>query len=269
MHSVIVVDDDKETVELLRTKIDWQKLNCRLDGMAQTMEEGLFLVEEKHPELIITDVHMKQNGEDLLQTLYEKKNGWKRPVVIIVSASRDFEEACRAIRYGAALYLTKPVQAEEMEKGILWVLERLKRGQESPDSLGEEAKNEISTNTMRELERIRREMKYYSAFVQEAIHFIDSHLEQELSLTVICERLSLSHSYFSKKFKQETGIGYVSYVTMAKMEQAGKMMEDPRNKANDIAKKLGYYDYSYFFQTFRRYFGCSPRQFKSHGNMFK
>ena len=26
------------------------------------------------------------------------------------------------------------------------------------------------------------------------------------------------------------------------------MMEDPRNKANDIAKKLGYYDYSYFFR---------------------
>ena len=58
-------------------------------------------------------------------------------------------------------------------------------------------------------------------------------------------------------------------MTMAKMEQAGKMMEDPRNKANDIAKKLGYYDYSYFFQTFRRYFGCSPRQFKSRVNMFK
>ena len=53
MYSVIVVDDDKETLELLGKEIDWQKLNCRLDGMAQTMEEGLFLVEEKHPELII------------------------------------------------------------------------------------------------------------------------------------------------------------------------------------------------------------------------
>ena len=52
MYSVIVVDDDKETLELLGKEIDWQKLNCRLDGMAQTMEEGLFLVEEKHPELI-------------------------------------------------------------------------------------------------------------------------------------------------------------------------------------------------------------------------
>ena len=42
MYSVIVVDDDKETLELLGKEIDWQKLNCRLDGMAQTMEEGLF-----------------------------------------------------------------------------------------------------------------------------------------------------------------------------------------------------------------------------------
>ena len=86
MYSVIVVDDDKETLELLGKEIDWQKLNCRLDGMAQTMEEGLFLVEEKHPELIITDVHIERRREDLLQTLYEKNHSQKRPSVIIVSA---------------------------------------------------------------------------------------------------------------------------------------------------------------------------------------
>lgn len=269
MHSVIVVDDDKETLELLRVEVDWQKLNCRLDGMAQTMEEGLFLVEKKHPELIITDVHMEQRREDLLQTLYEKKDSRKRPSVIIVSACRDFKEACRAIRYEAALYLTKPVQVEELEDGICWVLERLQRRKEGKEDFKEEAENDSSAGTLRELQRIRREMKQYSPFIREAIQFIDSHLEQELSLTVICEQLCLSHSYFSKKFKQETGTGYVSYVTMAKMEQAGKMMEDPRNKANDIAKKLGYYDYSYFFQNFRRYFGCSPRQFKSHGKISK
>ncbi len=79
--------------------------------------------------------------------------------------------------------------------------------------------------------------------------------------------LSLSHSYFSKKFKRETGTGYVTYVTMAKMERARTLMEDPRNRANEIAKQLGYYDYSYFFQNFRRYFGCSPREFKSHGRI--
>ena len=59
MYSVIVVDDDKETLELLGKEIDWQKLNCRLDGMAQTMEEGLFLVEEKHQRIpYLTDKWM-------------------------------------------------------------------------------------------------------------------------------------------------------------------------------------------------------------------
>ena len=73
MYSVIVVDDDKETLELLGKEIDWQKLNCRLDGMAQTMEEGLFLVEEKHPELIITDVHIERRREDLCSRLSMRK----------------------------------------------------------------------------------------------------------------------------------------------------------------------------------------------------
>ena len=178
MYSVIVVDDDKETLELLGKEIDWQKLNCRLDGMAQTMEEGLFLVEEKHPELIITDVHIERRREDLLQTLYEKNHSQKRPFVIIVSACRDFEEACRAIRYEAALYLTKPLRAEEIEDGICWVLERMRRrenGAADPD--GEEEKD-VSAGTLRELQRIRREMEQYSPFIQEAIRFIDSHLSR-------------------------------------------------------------------------------------------
>lgn len=330
MYSVIVVDGDTETVELLKTRVEWNRLGCRLAGTALSITEGLFLVQTEKPDLVITDMRTGGGKEkDLLRVLYERQME-KQTFVIILSACRDFEQVCRAIRYGAALYLTKPLRMEELEEGILWVLDRLenKRQQKArPSGEGQEQDQEdgmqekagietaglpkengragsgsspeqaeaekegkrqgadernrkteaewkkikdaraVSEHTLSELKRIRSGMQNYSPFVREALQFIDSHLEQELSLTVLCEELSLSHSYFSKKFKKETGTGYVTYVTMAKMERARMLMEDPRNRANEIAKQLGYYDYSYFFQNFRRYFGCSPREFKSHGRI--
>lgn len=328
MYSVIVVDGDTETVELLKTGVEWNRLGCRLAGTALSIKEGLFLVQTEKPDLVITDMRIGREKEnDFLRILYERQQK-KRPLVIILSACRDFEEACRAIRYEAALYLTKPPRMDELEEGILWVLDRLeikrrqivrlaqekqerRDGREEimrsesggltkqkrlsgnsslPERTGAENQGErpetddrgkepgtkraerkdaraVSDRTLSELQRIRSGMQNYSPFIREALRFIDSHLEQELSLTVLCEELSLSHSYFSKKFKRETGTGYVTYVTMAKMERARTLMEDPRNRANEIAKQLGYYDYSYFFQNFRRYFGCSPREFKSHGRI--
>ena len=125
MYSVIVVDGDTETVELLKTGVEWNRLGCRLAGTALSIKEGLFLVQTEKPDLVITDMRIGREKEnDFLRILYERQQE-KRPLVIILSACRDFEEACRAIRYEAALYLTKPPRMDELEEGILWVLDRL------------------------------------------------------------------------------------------------------------------------------------------------
>ena len=290
MYSVIVVDEDPMTVEQLRTEMNWENLGCVLAGTALSIDEGLFLVQKIRPDLVITDISSQKSDRDLLSILYDRKYKnleknrideaeEKYPAVIILSACHDFKEACRAIRYEASLYLTKPPERRELEEGISWVLARFEKqesrkntsrlgdGRELSEDRKETDSSAICYHTLSELRRIRGQMDQYSPFVREAILFIDSHLKQELSLTVLCEELSLSHSYFSKKFKKETGTGYVAYVTMAKMEKARELMKDPRNKANEVASSLGYYDYSYFFQNFKRYFGCSPRQFKSQGRI--
>ena len=98
MYSVIVVDGDTETVELLKTGVEWNRLGCRLAGTALSIKEGLFLVQTEKPDLVITDMRIGREKEnDFLRILYERQQE-KRPLVIILSACRDFEEACRAIR---------------------------------------------------------------------------------------------------------------------------------------------------------------------------
>jgi len=87
-------------------------------------------------------------------------------------------------------------------------------------------------------------------------------LYSELSLGVICEELSISTSWFSKLFKREVGIGFLTYLTMVKMNMAKRLLQDPQNKVYEVAEMLGYHDYTYFFQVFKKWFGHSPTETK-------
>ena len=48
MYSVIVVDGDTETVELLKTGVEWNRLGCRLAGTALSIKGAFFLCRQKN-----------------------------------------------------------------------------------------------------------------------------------------------------------------------------------------------------------------------------
>jgi two-component system response regulator YesN len=73
----------------------------------------------------------------------------------------------------------------------------------------------------------------------------------------------ISPGHFSKCFKRETGVGFASYVTMVKMEKARELLKDPQNRVGEVARMLGYSDYAYFFQVFKKQFGYAPREIKA------
>ena len=62
-------------------------------------------------------------------------------------------------------------------------------------------------------------------------------------------------------FQKETGAGF-SYVTMLKMENARILLRNPKNRVNEVARMLGYSDYAYFFQVFKKQFGYAPSDIK-------
>lgn len=148
MHTatLLLVDDEPTNLRVLRTVLQQQ---YRL-LFAKSGEEALTLVAQQQPDLILLDVMMPGlTGYDVCSQL--KANPLTRAIpVIFVTALKDEMDETRGFDVGAVDYITKPispavvrarvkthlslVQAEELKRTRLQVIQRLGRAAEYKDN---------------------------------------------------------------------------------------------------------------------------------------
>jgi two-component system response regulator YesN len=95
-----------------------------------------------------------------------------------------------------------------------------------------------------------------------AKNYVDEHLDSEINLAVIANKVSLSYSYLSRLFKEKTGLAFTDYVLMTKMNSAKKLLRDPTLQIQNIASKIGYENPKNFTRAFKSYFGVSPTYYQ-------
>ena len=119
MIGVVVIDDERLIREGIAATMDWTRLGCKLVGTAADGREGLSLIREKKPSLVITDIRMP--GMNGLEMIRETQGyGWT-PRYIILSGYDDFTFARKAMEYGVRHYLLKPLDDNELEEKIISV----------------------------------------------------------------------------------------------------------------------------------------------------
>lgn len=111
---IILADDEQKILYGMEKGIDWEGLGFIVAGTAQNGKEALELMEEFHPDLVISDIKMPfMDGLELAKNVHENYMNTK---VILFSGWDDFEYARLAISYGVSEYLMKPIDYEEMQK---------------------------------------------------------------------------------------------------------------------------------------------------------
>lgn len=99
--------------------------------------------------------------------------------------------------------------------------------------------------------------------IQRAMAYIDKHYaDDDLSLHDTAEHVSMSTTYFSRLFKEETGWNFVKYLTDVRMRHAEQLLTSPDYKVGDVALAVGYTSYYHFAKTFKKVKGMSPTDFR-------
>lgn len=98
--------------------------------------------------------------------------------------------------------------------------------------------------------------------VEEAKAYIELHLNRELSLEEVADKLGLNPSYFSQLFKQMTKETFVQYRTKRRMERAKKLLSMPHQKITDVSAEVGYADHPHFTKTFKKVCGLTPSEYR-------
>jgi len=125
MFSILLVDDEQFTRQGLRSLIDWKSCDLEVIEEADNGEDALQLIEEKKPDIVITDIRMPVlDGLELIRTVSEMKLA-KPPAFIIISGYNDFKYAQQAVRYGVHDFILKPIDRDEMTNTLRTLQEKL------------------------------------------------------------------------------------------------------------------------------------------------
>ena len=112
MKKVLIVDDSRTSRKMLRELLE--ELGYEVASEAVNGEEGYLKYKELKPDLVTLDITMpKMDGIQTLQ-LIKKENA--DAVVIMITAAGQNEKMIQAIKHGAAEFITKPYDKEDVEK---------------------------------------------------------------------------------------------------------------------------------------------------------
>ena len=100
------------------------------------------------------------------------------------------------------------------------------------------------------------------AEVLHAAKYIYQNFASPLTLQEVADVAGLSPTYFSKKFKQITGIGFKEYVNFVRMKNASLELISTSHSVTEVALNNGYTDGNYFKDVFKKIHGCSPREYR-------
>jgi two-component system, NtrC family, response regulator AtoC len=119
MPTVLIIDDETSLVNSLRFALEDEGYRVH---DAATGEAGLRAVAEVQPDLVLLDLRLPdRTGQDVLEDI---RRGADAPHVIMISAHGDTRAAVRAVKCGAADYLTKPFDLDELLHVMRSALER-------------------------------------------------------------------------------------------------------------------------------------------------
>ena len=100
-----------------------------------------------------------------------------------------------------------------------------------------------------------------------AAKYIYQNFSASLTLEEAAGVAGLSPSYFSRKFKQVTGLGFKEYVNFVRMKNAAMELLATRHSITDVALNNGFSDGNYFKDAFKKVHGCSPREYRKHSTL--
>lgn len=112
IQKVLVVDDSKTELMALSDMLQKQGLQVR---MAENGEEAMKRLAEDKPDLILMDVVMPgQNGFQLTRAISRDPLYADVPIIMCTSKNQETDRVW-GMRQGARGYITKPVDAAELQ----------------------------------------------------------------------------------------------------------------------------------------------------------
>ena len=274
MYKVAIVDDEPVIVRGLTKMIPWESYNCRVVGTAGDGQEGMKLIREQKPDILISDICMP--GIDGLTMIAGMKSEFGHMQITILTGFRDFDYAQQAIRLGVTRFLLKPSKMDELEEAVRVMIENLEKqgitgkedgtdegvGENTPKAEGnregEEGKEKAEPSEGKEGEETDSPASCF--IVKNALAYIEENYREKLKLSDVADQIYVSQWHLSKLLNKHTGQNFSEILNTIRIEKAKELLKDPSLRIGDIAEEVGFLDVAHFSRVFKKQAGISANE---------
>lgn len=244
MYRVFIVDDAALVRKELVLTTPWEELGCVVIGQAEDGRAALQQITQLNPDIVITDIKMPYMGG--LELIHELKEQGSEAEFILISAYSEFEYALDAIKLEVLNYILKPISDEELAQTIKKTIRRISEKQKTNIRSDLFSFNTSSVN----------------AHLRNAIAYIRSHYQEDLSIKEVAAVLYISESYLGKLFKMEINTTFVEYVTKVRIYESLELLKNKNMPIYEVSEQVGYKDYRYYGLLFKKMMGITPKEYQ-------
>lgn len=99
-----------------------------------------------------------------------------------------------------------------------------------------------------------------SAHGEGALNYLNEHYMDNITLQDVAEAVGLSESYLCRTLKKETGDSFVNILNKIRICHAQELLQKGELKVYEVAENVGFSNYAYFYQVFKKITGYSPKE---------
>jgi len=100
------------------------------------------------------------------------------------------------------------------------------------------------------------------ATLRRVCEYVDTHLDEKISIDDLAEVAGLSSFHFARAFKHSQGVSPHAYIVQRRIERTLQLLAETDLPLSEIALATGFADQSHCARRFREHTGVRPRDYR-------
>ncbi|HOJ09871.1 MAG TPA: response regulator [Clostridiales bacterium] len=120
---------------------------------------------------------------------------------------------------------------------------------------------ELNNWLKRLMQKIAETLENTSNLILSLKKYIHQNYSQNIVLSDVAEKYSISTCYLSRVFAEEVGCNFAQYLSKVRIEAAIDLLINTNLKIYEIAERVGYSNSEHFSRSFKKIIGKSPKTY--------
>lgn len=250
---LLIVDDEKYAIDGIMDGVAWDQLPFEEVLTANSGAQAWDILGKTHIDIVLCDIEMPdESGLELISRINQE---FPEIICLILSCHDEFDYARQAVALRCYEYILKPVRYSILTEKIKAAADEVIKRREK--------------NVLEEYGK-----KYVDGFAKEhgeektdvaaqAAEHITSHISDNLSVSSLAAMFYVSPDHLTRLFKKKYQKTVTEYILEQRMHMAAELLKKGNMTVTMISDSVGFGNYSYFTEQFKKYYGKTPREYQN------